>query len=83
MYTVFSEAHSKGIRTDLSDRGLSFDGFCFLFDLDGCYLHMTISPTALRYNGAQITGVLDLPECFNTSNITDPMTLNRGTLLEV
>ena len=69
MYTVFNE--------DIPDRGLSFYGHCS----DICDLYMKISPTDMRYNGAQITGVLNLPECYNSSNITDPMTLNiQGTL---
>ena len=34
-----------------------------------------ITPTDLRYNGAQITGVFNLPECFS-SNVTDTITLN-------
>ena len=84
MYTVFSELHPNGIVTELPDRGLSFSGFCFLYGSNGCFLQMTISPTDLRYNGSQITGVLNLPECFNSSNRTDPMTLNiyvhEGTL---
>ena len=36
---------------------------------------MDVSPKDRRYNGPQITGVLNLPECFNSFNITDPITL--------
>ena len=36
----------------------------------------TISGDDLRYNGAQITGVFNLPECFNSPNVTDTITLN-------
>ena len=57
---------------EFPDIGLSFDGFCDLL----CHLYMTISPTDMRYNGAQITGVFNLPECFNSPNITDTTTLN-------
>ena len=54
------------------NRGLSFSGYCF--DID-CYLEMEVSPKDRRYNGAQITGVLNVQECFNSFNVTDPMTL--------
>ena len=78
MHTVWNETyHYNGNYDDLPERELSFDGYCGL----SCSTYVTISPTDMRYNGAQITGVLNLPECFNSSNITDPMTLNiQGTL---
>ena len=77
MYTVLNKTHPIGTYDDFPDRGISFNGFCFPSG-NSCYLiiHMTVNPTDLRYNGTQITGVLNLPECFNSSNITDPMTLN-------
>lgn len=42
-----------------------------------CTIHqkLTITPTDMRYDGAQITGVVNLPECFNTSNTTVTTTL--------
>ena len=77
MYTVWNETYHYRRRSDLPERGLSFYGGCHKY----CSLRMIISPTDLRYNGAQITGALNLPECFNSSNITDPMALNiQGTL---
>ena len=77
MYTVWNETYHYGRHDDFPDRGLTFDGRC----RRRCSLYIAISPTDMRYNGAQITGVLNLPECFNSSNITDPMTLNiQGTL---
>ena len=78
VYTVLNETYHDG-RDELylPDRGLSFYGYCFI---DNCRLYMTISPTDMRYNGAKITGVFNLPECFNSSILTDPMTLNiQGT----
>ena len=36
---------------------------------------LTITPTDMRYDGAQITGIVNLPECFNTSNTTVTTTL--------
>ena len=56
------------------ESGLEIDGYCN-FPLY-CDIYATISPTDLRYDGAQITGVLSLPECFNSSNSSDTMTLN-------
>ena len=56
----------------LPDRGLNIFGNCDF----RCRLYLDISPTDLRYNGAQITGVFNLPECFNSSNVTDTITLN-------
>ena len=80
MYTVLNETHPIGRHDDLPDRGISFNGFCFPFGNSSCCLvmHMTVNPIDLRYNGAQITGVLNLPECYNSSNRTDPMTLSKG-----
>ena len=82
MYTVFSKPYPSSIMAELPDRGLSFSGDCFLYGSNSCFLDMTISPIDMRYNGSQITGVLNLPECFNSSHITGPMTLNihEGTL---
>ena len=57
---------------ELPDGGLFIDGFCDGF----CDIFLIISPTDLRYNGAQITGVFNLPECFNSPNVTDTITLN-------
>ena len=78
VYTVWNETYHYGrYNDDFPDRGLSFNGRCHR----RCSFYLTISPTDMRYNGAQITGVFNLPECFNSSNITDPMTLNiQGTL---
>ena len=41
-----------------------------------CDLRATVRPTDMTYNGAQITAVLDMPECFNSSNSSGVMTLN-------
>ena len=77
VYTVLNEKYHYGRNDDLPERGLTFHGRCRRH----CSLYMTISPTDLRYNGAQITGVFNLPECFDSPSITDPMTLNiQGTL---
>ena len=83
VYTVLNETYRFGRQYYLPDRGVNVFGFCSF--LEGCYFNiMKIRPTDLRYNGAQITGVVNLPECFNSSNITDPMTLNiQGTLLKL
>ena len=78
---MLNETYYYGRYDDLPDRGLSFSRYCFAID---CYLQMELRPNDLSYNGAQITGVLNLPECFNSPNITDPMTLNiQGKLLKL
>ena len=44
-----------------------------------CQMQIHLSPTDLRYNGAQVTCNFSLPEC-NISNITNPTTVNiQGT----
>ena len=48
--------------------------FCYYF-LGICEITLSFSLTDLRYNGAQFTCILSLPEC-NTTNITDPITVN-------
>ena len=55
------------------ENGLSFSTLCgFLFY---CEMRLSLNPTDLRYNGAQFTCIFSLPEC-NTTNITDPTTVN-------
>ena len=68
VYTVANnDEYHYGRRETLYDRGLTFSGYCDF----PCHPRLTVTPTDLRYNGAQITGVVDLPECFNTSNTTN------------
>lgn len=68
IYTVASnDEYHYGRYESLYDRGLTFSGYCE----EICRPWLTVTPTDLRYNGAQITGVVDLPECFNTSNTTN------------
>ena len=62
-------------REDYSTKGLMFDTSCMYFKPDGCYMQLELSPTDLRYNGAQFTCTFSLPEC-NTINITEPITVN-------
>ena len=56
----------------LLDRGLEWWTDCYSL----CEMHLYAMPTDLRYNGAQITGVFYLPECYNSPNVTDTITLN-------
>ena len=72
VYTVLNDTYIYGRQEELPGTGLLFNGFCHHY----CHLNMEISPTDDRYNGAQITGVFNLPECFNSSNVTDTITLN-------
>ena len=57
---------------EFEDEGLVFETSCLYID---CRMRMHLSPTDLRYNGAQVTCNLSLPEC-NISNITNPTTVN-------
>lgn len=84
VHTVLNESYSYGRYEQLPNKELFFYSYCnpLLF----CGLYLDISPTDLRYNGAQITGVFHLPECFNIPNVTDTTTLNlqgirKGTIL--
>ena len=73
LYTVVNETyHSE--RLELPDRGVNFYGYCRYGIV--CDADITISPTDMRYNGAVITGIFDLPECFNSPNFTDSLTIN-------
>ena len=72
VYTVLNDTYHYGLDQYLPDRGLNIFGNCDF----RCRLNLEISPTDLRYNGAQITGVFNLPECFNSPNVTDTTTLN-------
>ena len=65
------DEYRRGRRETMTDRGLSFGGYCGSF----CFLGLAITPTDLRYNEAQITGMVHLPECYNTSNTTNTTTL--------
>ena len=70
IYTVANYSdYRHGRHETITERGLSFGGFCFPFI--ECHHRLTITPTDLRYNGAKITGIVRLPECFNTSNTTN------------
>ena len=73
MYTIVNGTYSRGGFVGFPDRGITIEGFC----LTGyCEADITISPTDMRYNGAMITGVVDIPQCFNSPNVTESFTLN-------
>ncbi|CAI8046248.1 hypothetical protein GBAR_LOCUS25556, partial [Geodia barretti] len=77
MYTVVNYSdYPHGRHESITERGLSFGGYI------ECDLRLTITPTDLRYNGAKITGIVRLPECFNTSNTTNTTTLRIQGLLK-
>ena len=56
---------------DYPENGLSLNTRCDIY----CEMRLWLSPTDMRYNGAQFTCTLNLPEC-GTTNITDPITVN-------
>ena len=53
------------------ESGLSFYTSCH----GVCDILLGLSPTDLRYNGAQFTTIFSLLEC-GTTNITDPISVN-------
>ena len=64
---------------EFEEEGLVFSTYCHIY----CHMRMTLSPTDLRYNGAQVTCNFSLPEC-NTSNITSPATVNiQGIFIQL
>ncbi|CAI8016253.1 hypothetical protein GBAR_LOCUS9981, partial [Geodia barretti] len=67
-----------GTHETLEDRGLNFAGYC---DFD-CVQWLIITPTDMRYNGAQITGVVNLPGCYTATNTTHTTVLSIQGLLE-
>ena len=71
-YTVVNETYYNGINEEYTDRGVETYGDCS----GACIADLSISPTDLRYDRAQVTAVLDMPGCFNSSNSTDTMMLN-------
>ena len=74
VYTLLNDDYSYGRNEHLPDKGLWFDGIChYIID---CNFFLEIRPIDLRYNGAQITGVINMPECFSSPNVTDTITLN-------
>ena len=58
-------------REDYPENGLSFHTY---YSYDYFFISVLLSPTDMRYNGAQFTCIFSLPEC-GTTNITDPMTV--------
>ena len=72
VYTVLNDTYHYHRYEYLPDRGIELLSDCYGF----CDLYLFVMPTDLRYNGAQITGVFNLPECFNSPNVTDTITLN-------
>ena len=56
---------------DYPENGLSLNTHC---SYDYCDMSLWLSPTDMRYNGAQFTCTFSLPEC-GTNSITDPITV--------
>ena len=73
VYTVFNQdEYHYGRHEILSDRGLTFSGYCD----HPCYPQLIITPTDMRYNKAQITAVVNISECYNALNTTNTTTLS-------
>ena len=74
VYTVLNDDYSYGRNEYLPDKGLQFDNSCYCsFE---CYFNLEIRPIDLRYNGVQITGVINMPQCFSSPNVSGTITLN-------
>ena len=71
LYTIINETYNHGRDLELQDSGLFIYG-PHIFWLES---ELTITPTDLRYDGAQLRAVLDIPSCFNISS-SGNMTLN-------
>ena len=71
LYAVVNEAH-HGRYESYPDRGLRINGYCNYY----CDVDLWISPTNLRYDGAQITAILNLPGCSDSPYSSDAMTLH-------
>jgi hypothetical protein len=71
IYTIVNDVYPHGRYKNLPERELSVESFCY----GVCDLYITLSPTDMRYSGAQVTGVFRLPECFNSPNRTITTTL--------
>ena len=73
VYTVANQdEYHYGTHETLEDRGLNFAGYC---DFD-CVQWLIITPTDMRYDGAQITGVVNLPGCYTVANTTHTTVLS-------
>ena len=68
------DEYPSGRHETMTDKGLSFEGSCY-YHFGLCDFQLTVTPTDLRYNEAQITDVVHFPECYNTSNTTNTTTL--------
>ena len=72
LYSVVNETYRYGRYERYPDRGLRISGYCDHY----CDADLWISPTDLRYDGAQITAILSLPGCSDSPYSSDAMTLH-------
>ena len=80
VYSVLNDTYNYYCDTIHTKHGLHFSKFFYHFYY--CKFDMNVIPTDLRYNGAQITGVIDIPECFDMPNVTDTAMLNiQGAIM--
>ena len=71
LYTSVNETYRRGRYGWYPDGGLHIEGYCRSY----CNADMWISPTDLRYDGAQITTILDLPGCSDSPYSSDAVLL--------
>ena len=68
VYTVLNYSEYRyGRNEDIPENGLYLQTHCFYL----CQANLIVTPTDLRYNEASITFSINLPECYNSSNVTE------------
>ena len=72
LYTVVNEAYHYGREEEYNDAGIEIYGQCFSF----CESYLWIRPTDQRYDGAQVTAILNIPECSDSPYSSDTITLH-------
>ena len=77
LYPILNETYHAE-NSKYPDRGLHFLASC---DNTCCINDIIVSPTDLRYNGAQMTGIVDIQNCFDQPNVTKSITLNVQGIL--
>ena len=71
MYNATLQEDSYYYIESYPEKGLSFHTYCLSY----CDITLSLSPTDLRYNGAQFTCKFSLPEC-GIISVTGPITVN-------
>ena len=82
MYSLINTTHYPAeygfeFGGNISDSGFSYAGLCEYYDShDRCYINVMIRPTDLQYDGAELTLLVYLPECYTTPETSRITTLH-------